>query len=202
MGYKGEKPKGSASKFFRPGRLHSAVFPTPSRRIPAGARRMASSAVSWRSAASATHEMGRVHGGGGGPDRANFKSSTNSVLRKEISSFSRRPASFGKASVGSGISPPVVTGRGWGAALGGTNRDDAGEDATTLRAAEAAAAPLLTPSPQECGEGNALPTPPSLTVRVQGGFCSLTESPKEPAGTNQPASNKLSNSLVTQRRAP
>ena len=39
------------------------------------------------------------------------------VYGKRYQSFSRRPASFGKASVESGISPPVVTGRGWGGRL-------------------------------------------------------------------------------------
>jgi hypothetical protein len=34
MGCKGKKPKGSASKFFRPARLPSAAFLTPPGRIP------------------------------------------------------------------------------------------------------------------------------------------------------------------------
>jgi hypothetical protein len=58
MGYKGEKPKGSASKFFRPARLLSAAFPTPSRPL-----RPAFGVLSRRLVASAMHEMGAFMAG-------------------------------------------------------------------------------------------------------------------------------------------
>ena len=54
MGYKGEKPKGSASKFFRRARLFSAAFPTPSRPLPP---RVAGRSAGG-SAAFAVYEMG------------------------------------------------------------------------------------------------------------------------------------------------
>jgi hypothetical protein len=79
MGYKGEKPKGSASKFFHPARLVSAAFPTPSRPLPS-----ASSALRRRPMASAMYEMGAFMAAGD-PDRGNLKPSTSSGLRKEIS---------------------------------------------------------------------------------------------------------------------
>jgi hypothetical protein len=118
-----------------------------------------------------------------------LKSSTNSCYRKKYRSFSRWPASFGRAR----DSPPRSHGdRVGGGALGGMNRDDAGEDATTLRACGGCGG--STPAPPRKRRGGERAPHPSFTYTV---WVLADFGPQEPAGTDQPASTSLSNGLMT-----
>jgi hypothetical protein len=63
------------------------------------------------------HEIRRVHGGEAILIKRILQISLLLVYGKRYRSFSRRPASFAEASIGSGIPLPVLTGRGCGVGL-------------------------------------------------------------------------------------